>query len=387
MKIVVGASLSVPPFSAGTAWDRMQYVLGLRALGHEAYFVEEVKPDWCLDRLGNRCSYERSANRAAFYESMKRCELLPWACQLFDGGRQTTGLTARSFLRAVDGADLLLNISGHVKNEVVLDRAQRRAYLDQDPVYTQLWHAAYGADIGLEHHEVLLTVGLNIGTAESPIPDCGRTWHHTVPPVLPELWRSDQGPSHDGFTTVSSWGRYGDLEYQGRWYRSKQPEFLRFADLPTTSGQTFELVLRGAGEPNGDVARLRRGGWCIRDSRVVADLASYRRFIARSRAEIGIAKGAYVEGRAGWIGDRSCHYLASGRPVLAESTGIERRLPTGNGLLTFSDEIEALEGIRAISADYRRHSQAAHRLAEEFFDYRRVLPAILESCAGGDPVA
>jgi hypothetical protein len=379
MRVVVGASLSVPPFSAGTALDRVQYVLGLRALGHRAYLLEEVEEEWCVDGRGRRSSYAESVNRASFEAVLERFDLRGSACQLVRGSELSSGLSRRALLRAIDGAELLLNISGHVQSDDVLARVQRRAYVDQDPVYTQLWHAAYGADVGLERHEVLFTVGQRIGTAGSHIPDCGRRWEQTLPPVLPGLWREQPAGRSERFTTVTSWGRYGDLEYEGRSYRSKQPELLRFAELPALSGREFELVLAGAEDDDPSLARLRAGGWRISDRSPVAGIAAYRRFIAGSGAEIGIAKGAYVAGRAGWIGDRSCHYLASGKPVLAQSTGIEGSLPVGEGLVTFSGLEEAVEAAREIALDYERHARRARELAHELFDYRQVLPRLLEA--------
>jgi len=148
--------------------------------------------------------------------------------------------------------------------------------------------------------------------------------------------------------------------------------------LPAQSGHDFELVLGSTSAEEPALARLRAGGWRIRDRHAVADIPSYLRYIAGSRAEIGIAKGAYVVGRAGWIGDRSCHYLASGKPVLAQSTGIEGSLPVGEGLVTFSDLEEAAEAASAIALDHQRHARAAKQLAHELFDHRRVLPSLLE---------
>jgi hypothetical protein len=378
MKVVVGASLSVPPFSAGTALDRIQYVLGLRALGHSVCLLEEVEEEGCVDQRGRACPYGRSVNRSTFKAVIEDFDLAGSAFQHIRGRGVGNGPPNGALLRAIDGADLLINISGHVQNDDILARVGRRAYLDQDPVYTQLWHAVYGADLGLERHDVLFTVGQRIGTAASHIPDCGRHWEHTLPPVLPSLWPDQQDGRGRRFTTVSSWGRYGDLEYEGHGYRSKRPEFLRFAELPAQSGEEFELVLGGADGDDPALRRLRAGGWQVRDGRGVAGVNDYRRFIAGSGAEIGIAKGAYVEGGVGWIGDRSCHYLASGKPVLAQSTGIEDVLPVGEGLVTFSSLEEAVEAARAITLDYERHRRRARELAHELFEYRRVLPGLLE---------
>lgn len=378
MRVVVGASLSVPPFSAGTALDRVQYVLGLRALGHEAYLVEEVEEGWCLDRRGRPCSYARSVNRAGFEAVVERFGLRDRACQLLRDGDDAAGMSRRALLRAIDGADLLINVSGHVRGDELLGRVRRRAYLDQDPVYTQLWQAAYGADLGLDRHEVLFTVGQRIGDATSEIPDCDRHWERTLPPLVPELWAGQPDGRGGRFTTVASWGRYGDLEFEGRSFCSKRPELLRFARLPALSGERFELVLSGADGGDPALAALREGGWRVRGPGVVANVAAYQRFIAASGAEIGIAKGAYVEGRAGWIGDRSCHYLASGKPVLAQSTGLEGVLPTGEGLVTFVSVEEAVDAAREIALDHERHARRARELAHELFDCRRVLPRLLE---------
>jgi hypothetical protein len=378
MKLVVGGVLSLPPFSPGTAWDRLHYVLGLKDLGHDVVFVEEVEADWCLDSRGRPCDYGRSANRAAFEAVLAEFGLLTRSCQLYQGGRETAGLSMRRLRSTLAGADLLINISGHVKNDMLLEPAGRRAYLDQDPVYTQLWDAEYGAEMGLDHHDVLFTVGANVGTPMATVPDGGRRWHHCLPPVLLDQWPYRFDPRAERFTTVASWGRYADLRYGGRAYGSKQAEFVRFAELPRRTGEPFELALRGAA---GDdlAAVLADNGWIVRDGAELSTLRDYREFIAGSRAEIAVTKGAYATGWAGWLGDRSAQYLASGKPVLSQSTGIEQVVPTGRGLLTFGTLDEAVAATEAVAADYAGHCRAARRLAEEHLDHRVVLPSMLET--------
>jgi hypothetical protein len=385
MRIVVGAALSTPPFSPGTAWDRLHYVLGFHRLGHEVYLIEEVDPDWCVDARGDRCRYEDSVNRQVFSSVLEECGVLRRACQLYDGGQAWTGIDPIQLREALSGADLLFNISGHVRTDLVLDSVRRRAYLDQDPVYTQLWHTAYGANLNLERHDVLFTVGANVGTSHSPVPSGGLAWHHCPPVVVPELWPFGPDGSSTRFTTVASWGRFADLHHRGTSYGSKREQFRRLADLPRIAGQPMELALRDLSDGDEDVALLRAGGWTVSVSSRLATLSDYRGFIAHSRAEIGVAKGAYVDGAAGWLGDRSCHYLASGRPVLTSSTGLERLVPSGRGLLTFRCLEEAAEGVAAINREYDLHRCAARRLAEDVFSYRKVLPAMIETTVAEAP--
>ena len=379
MRIVVGAAFSTPPFTPGTAWDRLHYLLGFYRLGHEVHFVEEVDADACVDGRGRRCSYAESVSREVFRSMVERCAALRSACQLYDGGREWTGLDPAQLRRTIGGADLLLNISGHVKAEPVLDAVRRRAYLDQDPVYTQLWDTVYGADLNLSRHDVFFTVGANIGTAHSAVPGGERAWNHCPPVVVPELWPFRRDEPSGAFTTVASWGRYADLRYRGVQYGSKREQFRRLAQLPRMAGQEMEVALRDLHDDDDDVRRLRAGGWTVSDGRRLRRLSGYQRFIASSRAEIGIAKGAYVDGTAGWLGDRSCHYLASGRPVVTNATGLARVVATGEGLLTFDGPDEAAAAVTSVNQDYDLHRRAARRLAEDVFSYRKVLPAMIET--------
>jgi hypothetical protein len=380
LKIVVGSVFSLPPFSPGIAWDWLHLVLGLRDLGHEVVFVEEVRPQWCRDRDGLPCPWERSANRADFARAMARFGLLEHACQVYDGGAATEGLTLRALRAAVRGADLLLNISGHVTLDWLLEAARRRAYFDQDPVFTQLWIAEYGKQLNFAPHDLLLTVGLDIGTPRSPIPDCGLRWHACLPAVVLACWPFEVDARCRRFTTIASFGSYAELRFDGVRYGDKRSELRRLAELPGRVEPELEVALKAATD-DPDAALLRRGGWRVANAVRLDTLERYQAYIAGSRGEIGVAKHAYVEGRSGWFSDRSAHYLASGKPVLAQSTGFERHVPTGRGLVSFADLEEAAEGIAAIDRDYVRHARAARAIAEEHLDHRKVLPEIVELAA------
>lgn len=380
MRIIVGAVLSLPPYCPGMIWNRMQYAVGFQRLGHDVYYLEEVDPSWCIDASGARCRPEQSVNRRWFQSTMERFGLMDCACQIYNGGEATSGLSLDALSDACRGADLLLNIAGHIRTDLVLGTVRRRVFLDQDPVYTQLWRAEYGEDVNIGAHHVFLTVGLNIGTALSPIPSGGVEWGHTLPPIVMGDRPASVSPAGARFTTIASWTSFGDLCYRDQWYRSKAEEFRRFAELPTRVDQEFEVALRRHEPDQEGVQLLRSNHWYVTPSSRFTDLSTYGRYIAGSRAEIGIAKNAYVKARSGWVSDRTADYLARGRPALIQDTGLGPHLPTGRGLLTFDNMEEAVEGVERINRDYRAHCRAAREIAEGYLDYRKVLPKLLEDC-------
>jgi len=383
MKIIIGGMISIPPFAPGIAWDWMQIAVGLRRLGHDIYYVEQVHPKWCSNAQGNPCDYADSLNRELFRSIMNRFELGASACQIYDDGEATMGLSLQALESIAKEADLLINQSGHVTHQAVLGNVRRRAYIDQDPVFTQLWRSEYQKDLNLGAHDVFFTVGLNIGTSHTPIPDCGIPWHHTLPLIVPEYWPFEIDPTCEQFTTVATWyDNYSELVYQGESYGSKSEELLRFANLPGVAKQKCEVSLKDTICPRDEaqLAEMRRGGWTVSSAARLADLGAYQQYIRNSRAEIGIAKNAYVKSRCGWFSDRAGHYLASGKPVLAQSTGFERTLPTGRGLLSFSTMEEAIDGIERINRDYATHCRAARAFAIEHLHYSNVLARFLEDC-------
>ena len=114
----------------------------------------------------------------------------------------------------------------------------------------------------------------------------------------------------------------------------------------------------------------------IEPHKAAGDPWRYRNYIRCSAAELMIAKGMYVQTHSGWFSDRSICYLASGRPVLAQDTGLAGVLPTGAGLLTFVTLDEAVEGTTAIRRDYARHARAARNVAAGCFDSSVVLASL-----------
>jgi hypothetical protein len=240
-----------------------------------------------------------------------------------------------------------------------------------------MWQALGLAEM-LAGHDAFVTVGANIGSPGCTIPTCGVEWITIVPPVVLEQWRWGDGDARS-ITGVGSWrGPYGTVRYEEVDYGLRVHEFRKYADVPARlAALTFEYALDIDPVELTDVELLTSGGWRLRDPcAVAATPALYRDFISGSAAELMIAKSMYVRSRSGWFSDRSACYLASGRPVIAQDTGLGRG--AGAGLLTFSTADEAVDAVRHVFGDYARHRRAAREIAEAEFDSDRVLGRLVE---------
>ena len=154
--------------------------------------------------------------------------------------------------------------------------------------------------------------------------------------------------------------------------------------LPRLTGREFEVALDIDAAEQKDLAALEEGNWQLADpGNVAADPTAYRQFIQGSKAEFMVAKNMYVESASGWVSDRSICYLASGKPVLAQDTGIGHRYPVGAGLLTYTTLEEAAAGVEEIWGNYDHHARAARDLAEAYFDSKLVLGRLLDQLGVG----
>jgi hypothetical protein len=372
LKILFSGMVAGDPHQGGASWAVLQYVAGLRSLGHEVVLVEPVPPDR-LDPAGETARY------------FDRLPLLDGrAALLATGGERTVGLPFAELVRFACEADLLINVSGMLREERLLEPIPVRTFLDLDPGFNQAWHES-GEDIGLDLHTHWVTVGQALGRGDCPVPTCGRTWIPTLPPVALDRWPRARGAaSRDAFTTVGHWRSYGSIEHDGVRYGQRAHSLRELIELPRLVGCSFQLALGIHPDEAADLEALRDNGWELLDPLAVAGTPeAYAEFIRGSKAELSIAKSGYVASRSGWFSDRSACYLASGRPVVAQDTGFGDFLPTGEGLLAFDDSASAAAAVAAVEEDPDRHARAARALAEEHLDARKVLPSLLERLGRG----
>jgi hypothetical protein len=382
--VLVGGALANRHFNGGGAWVRLSWVLGLERLGCRTYFVEQIDSVTCVDEDGGQTSFEASVNRRYFDDVMEEFGLAGSAALVCDQGEETSGLAFSDLLEIAEEADLLVNVSGHLAIDALLERPRRRAYIDLDPGFTQFWRAAGEPGARLDGHDRYFTIGANIGTPECTIPTGGIDWRPLRPPVLLDEWPTADGATSEPFTTVGAWrGPFGPIEHEGRTLGLKVHEFRKVIELPKLTGLRFELALDIHPADVKDRDALVANGWQLVDPRrEVPGPREYRRYVQDSGAEFSVAQGIYVDTSSGWLSDRTVEYLASGKPALVQDTGFSRSYPVGEGLVPFRTVEEAAAGAARIDADYTSHSAAARAIAEEYFDSDKVLGHFLDQALG-----
>ena len=377
--VIIAGALARRPYIGGHTWLFLQYLLGFKRLGWEVHFVDWVEPGTCVDAVGRATSFHASVNLHYTERVMNGFGLEGCWTLVYDGGREVAGRPREEVVDLARRSALLLNVMGYLEDEDILSAAPFRVILDIDPGFGQMWQEL-GLHALFRDHERYVTIGERIGAPDCVIPACGVEWVATKPLVVLTEW--PVSPVANGrFTSVVSWrGAFGPVEYRGRTYGLRAHEFRRFLELPSRTSVPLEVALDIDDADVADRRRLEEHGWVLADPRVVAgDPWRYRRYVEASSAELMIAKNMYVDTRGGWFSDRSCCYLASGKPVLAQDTGLRDPPPGGEGLVIFSTPDEAVAGAQEIMGNYARHSAAAREIAAEYFASDRVLRRLLEA--------
>jgi hypothetical protein len=380
-KIVVLGAMSKMPV-AGIVFITIQYLIGLKRLGFDVYYVEAHARTPSMFMTGE--TDNGSARAAAFIDHvMRRFDLGAdhWAFHALHDDERCYGLSVGALSRLYLESAFILNLHGATTPRPEHCASGRLVYVGTDPVAheVEVYNGVHDTIAYLEPHCAFFTWGENYGNPDCRVPVSDR--FQMVPtrqPIVMDLWEPFHCGSADMFTTIGNWRQlWRPVTLNNEVYHwSKHLEFMKFIDLPRRCPQPFELALSSLEDE--DRALLTANGWRIKDSLAfTTDVDSYREYIGRSRGEFTVAKDQNIRLRSGWFSDRSATYLACGRPVVTQETGFSNVLPTGAGLFGFSTMEEIEDAVGRINADYERHCAAAAAVARQCFDYRTVLPAML----------
>ncbi|MFM2294699.1 MAG: hypothetical protein RLZZ350_1112 [Verrucomicrobiota bacterium] len=381
--VIVSGALATKPGNGGNAWTRMSWARGFEQLGCEVWFIEQLP-----------ATMERGVHAASinFFQTVTAQFGLTQNSALLWGNEVLVGPPLADLVKRVQNAALLFNLSGHLSQPELFAAARSRLYYDDDPGFTQFWHAQ-GANLRLANHDFHFTIGENIGTPNYTIPTSGINWRHTRAPVVLADWPVCAPKKFDRFTTIASWrGAFGSVTHEKKTYGLKCHEFRKFLELPRLVknrlelgnqetrktpaflDSLFEIALQIHPADKKDLDALITHGWRVIEPHTVAGSCdSFRSYVQNSAAEFSPAQSIYVETNSGWFSDRTVRYLASGRPALVQETGFSQHVKTGAGLLSFRNLDEAVESAEKIARDYAAHCRAARAVAEEFFDADKII--------------
>jgi glycosyltransferase involved in cell wall biosynthesis len=380
--VVLGMMAKVPV--PGVIWQTVHYLLGLRRLGFDPYYVEAHARTPAM-LMATPADDGPALAAGLIHQILRRFGLGDrWAYHDVEGTRACYGMSERALLRLYSDAELLVNLHGGTRPRPEHVETGRLVYLETDPVQLQiqLHDGVESTHAFLESHAALFTFAENLGRPGCELPIDERfQFIATRQPVVLDMWEA-RGPAEPQvFTTVGNWRQpWRAVEYRGeRLAWSKDEQWRQFLDLPRRTGQIFELALSGTRDTT--VAHLESRGWRVRPALEFGlDVDAYRDYIADSRAEFTVAKAQNIRLRTGWFSDRSATYLAAGRPVVTQDTAFGEVLPTGRGLFAVSSVEEAEAAVEAVNRDYRRQSRAASDIAREHFCAERVLTDLLSRC-------
>jgi hypothetical protein len=396
LRIIVSGLIAQHYSLGGVAWDYLQYLIGLKNLGHDVWYFED-SGEWpyTLDGgpSGNDWVAKDCLLNIRYLEKVFQFAGMSgrWAYH-FPTHSQWFGISDSKRKEILETADLLVNVSGSIDDMAKYMAIKKRVYIDSDPGFTQLKIKMGDEDISnrIRNHSNHFSFGEKVMNAfENP----DMMWHPTRTPIVLSCWEPRRTGSR--FTTIMNWTSYKPVVFDGVSYGQKDTQFVKFLELPKLQTKSrFEVALSKTVHKNwlSNVAGDSRAesfdtpaqmlvafGWGVVDpSSVCRDLFSYRDYIQNSKGEWSVAKGGYVETKPGWFSCRSACYLAAGKPVVVQDTGFEEVIPTGIGVHSFRTLEDAIFGIEQIDRDYDNECEAARSIAEEYFNADGVLLRLLE---------
>ena len=361
LRLVVLGDIGGCPYG-GQTWMFLHWLCGLRALGHDVWYVEDhlwwpYDPE--QDTVTDDCAYAvRHVARPRIAIGLAD----RWAVRLPPRSEACWGLTSQALDTLYRECDALFNVSGTTDLREEHLAAPFRIYIQTDPVTSELRlangdpHTRWAFDL----HHVIVTYGENYrggrlrGPAERhPVPDDPSA--RRSPPLADGLHprrarlHDDRQLSADGEGRRVP-GQSLPVEQALRVGEDHRP--------PGPHDQPFELASTST-PPTVSVWRATAGESSLPFDSPSTSSAPIPAYIRASRGELTVAKDQNVRLRSGWFSERDACYLASGKPVVAQDTGFSNVLPIGEGLFAFTTVEEAVAAVEAINADYPRHAKAA----------------------------
>src|SRR5262245_51763969 len=174
-RIVVAGNLVRFPMG-GASQYYVSFLVGLRQLGHDVYFVEKARwPDACYDVPQRRNTDDCSYGTSVAHELLGRHGLADRWCYVEMSGC-CHGLSRQQLAEIFGSADAFLELDGSGWEDESA-ASGRRVLIEGEPAWHQM-NMENSARAGEPYPEFdyYYTTGHNVGTDRSPSPTAGKTW-------------------------------------------------------------------------------------------------------------------------------------------------------------------------------------------------------------------
>jgi hypothetical protein len=379
-KVIVGAYMVRYPLGGNLSWA-LQYLTGLKDLGHDVYMVEKhVYDESCFDPIKQVLTNDCSQGVKIVSELLERFGLKDKWC--FVGHDDFYyGMSKNEVETLFKEADLFIENGSHdAWDEERFASKITSVFIDVDPAFTQIkWYNRANNGFPVPTYDHYYTNGLNVGRPGNILPTNDIEWRYIFNPANTKHFKVTTPPEDAAYSTIMNWrSYYARPKYKGIAYGHKEEEFIKFQHLPEHVDVPLEVTI--ANIPLNKDKELESMGWRVRHAQEVTfTYDTFMQYLTNCRGEFSVVKNMYAATDSGWFSDKSAAFLASGRPVVLQETGFSHHLPVGEGLFAVRTIEEAKEAIVRIEENYNLHSARAREIAIEYLDTSKVLRNFMTS--------
>ena len=193
---------------AGVTYQFLHYLIGLRRLGWDVYYVEDSSR-WVFDVRDFELTPEASPNIEMVAPVLQRYGFSgKWVFRgTYEGGK-CYGMSEDELMRLYREADAFLNVTASQELREEHMSIPRRVYVESDPFHVQV--KVLEGDLktlnALAAHDIHFSFGENLGQPDCDLPVDLVCWHPTRQPVVMDLWDNPFLPAKDSvYTTITTW--------------------------------------------------------------------------------------------------------------------------------------------------------------------------------------
>src|SRR5437867_372703 len=183
--VIAPYNVAAFPEGGGHFWVYLQYVLGLRQLGCEIYWLEAFPTKGRAER--EAAALERFRARMTQHGLADKCILYVTHGKepAKDVPKEYLNMSREEAEAVYERADLLLNFH-YAISPALLARFRRTALMDIDPGLLQFWISR--GQLSVPRHDCYFTTAEGVGRQGGRVPDTGLPWIPIRPPVCLECW-------------------------------------------------------------------------------------------------------------------------------------------------------------------------------------------------------